>query len=206
MQGKEMPEPEKRKKRIVHKPLTGEGQRRLHILMSPLGGLQTIASHLNELPGLRTELAYPECPPHITDEIEAWALAESIVSGSPAEGMERFNVEAAQHPVRLSIEMAPVNVEGTEEPRPFLAPLNRASDTRGKVLRDLWWYYFRGQGWERLKRCQVCGTWFVDTTKNKSMVRCSARCTTKWWTRDQRKAHGHKLQKTGGKQHGKSKR
>jgi hypothetical protein len=206
MQENEMPEPARRKKRIVRKPLTAKGQRRHQVLMSPLGGLQAIASWLNQLPGLRTELAYPDCPSHISEEVEAWTLAESIASGSPAKGMERFNAEAAHHPVHLSIEMAPIDVEGTEEPRPFLAPLNRTGDTKGKVLRDLWWYYFRGQGWERLKRCQVCAAWFVDTTKNKSMVRCSAGCTSKWWTRDQRKAHGHKLQKTGGKNHGKSKR
>jgi predicted RNA-binding Zn ribbon-like protein len=33
---------------------------------------------------------------------------------------------------------------------------------------------------ERLKCCQRCATWFVDTTRNKSARRCSRACTIAW--------------------------
>ena len=61
-----------------------------------------------------------------------------------------------------------------------------------ETLRHLWWYYFRDQGWTRLKQCQVCHAWFVDLAKNKSTTRCSPACTRKWWTRSRRRQEGHK--------------
>lgn len=44
----------------------------------------------------------------------------------------------------------------------------------------------------RFKRCPQCKRWFVDESKNRTGVRCSAACTNKWWTRARRRANGHR--------------
>jgi len=33
---------------------------------------------------------------------------------------------------------------------------------------------------DRLRRCPVCGRWFVDATRNRSARRCSRKCTIVW--------------------------
>jgi hypothetical protein len=44
---------------------------------------------------------------------------------------------------------------------------------------------------ERLKQCERCERWFLDCTRNKSALRCSARCTSQWWNRARRKKARH---------------
>jgi endogenous inhibitor of DNA gyrase (YacG/DUF329 family) len=68
------------------------------------------------------------------------------------------------------------------------AQRNRTAD---RILWLLWEVFYRHIDLTRLKPCPVCGKWFVDHTKNKSKMRCSARCTWQRWSWDARKEAGH---------------
>jgi len=180
-------------------------QRRNRVLASPLGGLQVIAAHLNQLPGQRAQCQEPDCPEHIKEEVHTWEFAERVVTQSLAQGVELFNAEARHTPMFLQVE----HVQG--EASTFLASCEMRDDRRGDVLRHLWWYYFHAKVGVRLKRCPVCQNFFVDTSKNRVTVRCSTACTDEWWTRARRKDAGHKLNSAarthkGGKSHGAKKR
>jgi len=41
--------------------------------------------------------------------------------------------------------------------------------------------YFRNRARHRLRQCAHCSSWFLDVTRNGSALRCSLRCTRKWW-------------------------
>lgn len=150
-------------------------QRRRRISGSPLGSLQMIADHLNSF----ADGYYP------TPERE-WELAKTIVEAkSLAKKIGRFNSEAEKVDVRLWIE------KKGKAPRPS----ETSDDQKGAVLLHLWRYYFRDEGWIRLKQCLKCKEWFVDATLNKSAVRCSAGCNWAWWSRKRRAEKNHKHQK-----------
>jgi hypothetical protein len=173
--------------------------KRQRVLASPLGGLQVIAAHLNELPGQRAQavnLKGSDWATHLKDEVDAWRWAEHLVTQPLAQAVDLFNAQARQLPVLMQVELAP------KDPHSFLAPLDRGGDRQGDMLRHLWWYYFHGNVWTRLKRCPVCRAWFVDTSKNKVTARCSARCTAQWWSRSRRKEAGHTLTIKRRKSHG----
>lgn len=80
---------------------------------------------------------------------------------------------------------------------------NRATD---RILWELWEVLYRRIDLTRLKKCPVCHTWFVDHSKNKSKVRCSAACTWQRWSWAERKKAGHKLpgSKAKGRDHAKA--
>jgi predicted RNA-binding Zn ribbon-like protein len=40
--------------------------------------------------------------------------------------------------------------------------------------------FFRNPARSRLRRCEQCGTWFTDTTRNQSAKRCGRTCTIRW--------------------------
>jgi hypothetical protein len=57
-------------------------------------------------------------------------------------------------------------------------------------------YYFPpGDGWQRVKVCLQCNSWFLDNTKNKTKCFCSGRCKNRWWSWSRRKESGHNIQK-----------
>lgn len=170
--------------------------RRKQVLASPLGGLQIIAGHLNELTGLRSQFVESDRPSFVKDEVDAWELAERIVSQPLAQAVDLFNEEARSLPMLLQAEL----VQG--ETSTFIASSAKHGNRREDVLRNLWWYYFPKNDWRRLKNCLVCHNWFVDTSKNRVTVRCSSECTAQWWSRTRRKEAGHRVPKKGGKSHG----
>lgn len=53
------------------------------------------------------------------------------------------------------------------------------SEARGFAVLELG-RFFRNSARGRLRRCQQCGTWFIDTTRNQSARRCSRACTIAW--------------------------
>lgn len=150
-------------------------QRMSRIQASPLGALQMIAKHMNSFSDGITP----------TPERE-WELAKTIVeTKSLAKKIERFNEEAEKFTVCLWIE------KKGKAPRPS----ETSHDQTGAVLLHLWRYYFRDEGWLRLKRCLQCKDWFVDATLNKSAVRCSIGCNSLWWNRKRRAEKNHTHQK-----------
>jgi hypothetical protein len=104
------------------------------------------------------------------------------------EGLERANGKVAVH--------------ATHIPLPVVAGMSRNVDA---ILWVLWEVFYRDIDLSRLKDCPVCHRWFVDHSKNKSKVRCSARCTWRRWSWKARKNAGHKLPRKSAKtQKGKS--
>ena len=51
-------------------------------------------------------------------------------------------------------------------------------------------------GLGRVKRCEACGEWFVDYSRNRSGKRCS-RDTWRWWNRERRRKAGQPSQRRG---------
>jgi hypothetical protein len=64
------------------------------------------------------------------------------------------------------------------------------ADWRGQVVKLLVDYFGHASP-GRLKRCPLCGRWFVDQTRNNTRLRCSLACTWRWWSRDRRRQAGH---------------
>lgn len=64
------------------------------------------------------------------------------------------------------------------------------SEARGFAVLELG-RFFRNSARGRLRRCQQCGTWFIDTTRNKSALRCSRACTIAW-SNSQRSKRGER--------------
>ena len=60
-------------------------------------------------------------------------------------------------------------------------------DPLGEGLWLLWRYGFDQGGWERLKRCDRCRRWYVDTMKNKRGRWCTRSCYDKDWNRPARR-------------------
>lgn len=168
-------------------------RQRHEVLRSKLGGLQVIASHLNQF---TDEGIISSNEKEMKEMVEAWKMVEAIVSCSSLEEASAcFNVQAKKQAVYMYVEYP---VKGIEKNKNGLeqfvdyphSPPNAAiaaDSTSGTALWHLWLFYFRDDGWLRLKRCPVCRTWFVDTSKNKSTRRCSEKCTWRYWSRDRRK-------------------
>lgn len=153
------------------------------VLDSQLSGLQTLASILNA------------SEPHADQHNEIRSIIKEIVEmgmdpDTLSKACERFNGYAERYPVLFDV------ILGKDGPIP-LVNLTMVDIPQGGVWL-LWQNYFHDCGHLRLKQCPVCLKWFVDTTRNKSMIRCSSGCTGKWWTRDRRRKKGHKK---GGKRH-----
>ena len=183
---------------------------RKKVQRTPFGGLQIIADRLSDLPDLRCLVAGLDCNPVDKEACTAWALVETIVTEpSLARAAELFTKEASRHPVNMVVEYPVMGIKNGKVPTDdrFIettAPphtLVSSRDAVGAALWHLWLFYFQDFGWLRLKRCQACKTWFVDTSKNRSTLRCSDPCTWKWWDRNQRKNAGHTLTSTRRKPH-----
>ena len=134
----------------------------------------------------------------VAREAEAWGVAEEIVSlSSLSQASRAFTRYCKDHPVTMFAEYPVMDIEKARFVESPLKPPNIGLTSRneiGNALCHLARYYFVDQGWVRLKRCQLCKTWFVDTTKNKSTARCSTSCTNRWWDRNRRRQEGHKQQ------------
>jgi len=57
-----------------------------------------------------------------------------------------------------------------------LEPLGQRGHVAGLLLT---WYWMNPHR-DRLKRCQRCERWFVDSSRNKSARRCTPECTVAW--------------------------
>ncbi len=164
-----------------------------------LGGLQTLADHLNAASAGDMSGEYAR----------AWRKAEEILSHAvpaswaPVPGRtllarlhppsdlaysaEAFNRWARTVPAHL--EVMRVKVKGGK------IGLSPTVHTEGHEGLAAWlvWRLFFVERWQRLKRCPQCRKWFVDKTRNGVMVRCSKSCTDKWWTLLRRQQAGHNV-------------
>lgn len=103
-------------------------------------------------------------------------------------GLERakgtIKINAGHLPIPLSWVVGMFDVATSDE----AMEQNRATD---RILWLLWEVFYRDIDLTRLKNCSVCQTWFVDHSKNKTKVRCSAACTSQRWSWAERKKAGH---------------
>lgn len=166
------------------------------------GGLANLARRLNEIPVYRAAASEVKLErwerEQAIERLRAWELAENIIeSTSLMRAAEQFTDCAKEYPSRMEV------LWHASQPIAVLSMPLRETEV---ALHSVWNYFFHSQGWTRLKRCKLCGKWFLDTSKNKSTVRCSRACTWKWWSRDRRRAASHTAQTKGGARHGKKKR
>jgi hypothetical protein len=176
-----------------------------------LGSLEIIAIHLNRIPTMEKGMAdiWKRAEHIITSLVDPPPLASekrgtSLLANDPykrkggpirlwAAAVMDFNEMAEENPVPLHIESLLFPDNKTE----FITD-EQPRDSAQFAVYLLWLDFFRGRGWERLKRCPQCGKWFVDGSRNRNKNRCSMDCTWKWWSRSKRKeaGHGRKRKKT----------
>ncbi len=75
--------------------------------------------------------------------------------------------------------------------------LGKVDYEEDRIMWLLWEALYHGVDLARLKKCPVCHRWFVDHTKRRNKLRCTAACTTRRWSWEARKEAGHNL--PGGK-------
>lgn len=176
----------------------------------PLFKLEVLASVLNDVP--------PGSPDHAIAEMieklvttppakQEWVkLASPIIGPAPC-------IPAAGSPLYVLNEFLQTNpcilrIEGLErangkiEVRAAHIPLSIFAETNEGVDRILWllWeVFYRAIDLTRLKNCPICHRWFVDHSKNKTKIRCSAACTSKRWSWEARKKTVGSRKVKGGK-------
>ena len=172
--------------------------------------LEVLASVLNDVA--------PDSPDHAIAEMieklvttppaqQEWVRELSRSSTTPCDPVPESPLHALnefllQHPCVLRI-TGLERAKGTIEVRAGHVPVplpwvvgtsdkaieqNRATD---RILWLLWEVFYRNIDLTRLKNCSVCHTWFVDHSKNKTKVRCSAACTSQRWSWAEGKKAGH---------------
>jgi hypothetical protein len=158
---------------------------------------------------------------------QAWVKGQAFIIGptpcTPAPGSPLYvlNKFLQDTPCLLrieGIERAGGNIEVRATHIPLPLPLLMRKEAKGlgitdraieglvehsyaedKILWLLWEVFYRAIDVTRLKNCPVCHKWFVDHTKNKTKIRCSARCTWQRWSWEARKEAGHGSKRKGKK-------
>jgi hypothetical protein len=97
-------------------------------------------------------------------------------------------LERAKGAIEVCAAHLPVPLPWVEETSDKAIEQSRATD---RILWLLWEILYRHIDMTRLKNCPVCHKWFVDRSKNKSKIRCSARCTSQRWSWTERKNANH---------------
>jgi len=202
-----------RRRNVGHVPL--------HLPAKQGLGLQVIADRINDVVAQ---------PPRLEgDELEAWRTVrrqvveplvpalipprprpmlrvgiflmpapETLLSGAPDAPLpewaaSKFNQLSRQSTARLAVKYVPqVGTSARIETR---TELDRA-------LAHVWLYLFQERGWERLKKCRVCGRWFADRTLNRNRTDCSRGCSNRFWSRPQRRIARHKRMGAGKRRKG----
>jgi hypothetical protein len=123
------------------------------------------------------------------DELEVVTLVEEAIAAAvpapfiAADIGQRYDALAAPYPFRYTISGL---VRSTNPKKPdVVMPLVRTKSPMGLVVAWLHDYFGNPQR-DRLRRCTQCRTWFLDTTRNGSALRCSRVCTRKWWSAPER--------------------
>jgi hypothetical protein len=129
-------------------------------------------------------------------EVAAAVLARDYPAISP-EAAARFNALADEAPLSFM-------ADATGAVRPEDADYLVIGVTDTSDFESLPWVHIRAKraegiwaAWlaglivspyrDRLRRCQQCGAWFVDLTRNKSARRCTRACTITWWNKQRPK-------------------
>ena len=152
-----------------------------------------------------------DCDWRLVEELVGESLRASSFNPLPETVLTRFNDFARTVPAISLIGHRALNprVEGplpwvTDEPaivvpdRVMTRPIGPAvtiyriwASERGHLVKLLEEFFLAPER-DRFKRCTRCQRWFVDRTRNKSMERCGATCTWRWWNRARRRAAHHK--------------
>jgi len=178
----------------------------------PLFKLEVLASVLNDVPPDSPDHSLSElierivtCSPEKQEWVRQKELAHIIgpVPCTPAPGSPLYvlNKFLQSSPCILRIEglkraRGKIEVHAKHIPLPEFAGMSEGVD---RILWLLWEVFYRDIDLTRLKNCPICHKWFVDHSKNKSKVRCSARCTWQRWSWEARKAGLGKRKTKGGK-------
>jgi hypothetical protein len=127
-----------------------------------------------------------------------WTVGKTVLTGAfPLKGyydiaVSFFNRWSRHVPVTLAV-FRLTKTKGREVE--FAPEVNARQSEEAYALWSVWRFFFHNPQWRRLKRCPQCRRWFVDHSRPANKVRCSAACTTRWWSMDRRRAAGHRLKK-----------
>lgn len=151
-----------------------------------INALEYLAYCLNGIPRMAPQTA------------KYWRMAETIATewlrgdvASMRRSLEQFNRWAASKP--LSVGVHPEHLTDKYAVGMWLSmDITTPHDGRDAIF-IVWKTFFLNVKRPHLKRCPECHHWFVDKTRNGSMVRCSTSCTNKWWTLERRREAGHNV-------------
>ncbi len=159
--------------------------------------LEEIAFHLNAIPKMKgmaaawrkvEEIVALVSPPPEA-KAKVWDVTARAAHGPLSKATKVFNEWSSDLPVWLMVHRDVDKKGNTVKVHPLV---HHGTSDEKVAAWFLWEGIFRHEGWLRIKRCPQCNQWFVDDTKNRSMVRCSPSCSRKWWTVDRRRAARHK--------------
>jgi hypothetical protein len=161
--------------------------------------LEVLASVLNDVPPDSPERAIADLIERLVSTPPAkqgWVKGQAFIIGptpcTPAPGSPLYvlNKFLETNPCILRIEgfgraNGNIAAHATHIPFSVVTGTGKELDT---ILWLLWEVFYRAIDLTRLKNCPVCHRWFVDHSKNKSKVWCSARCTWQRWSWAARKS------------------
>jgi len=190
--------------------LVGVKRGNLLDLKKPWAGVAVIADHLNNPHLMGNSPIWQEVKEIVENIVDPMPVGGEKESGKtvltrrrkirpiPLWGLaiSRFNTLAKDNPIPLMVsgkisprakdnlilQSGSIKIRAGHAPNPTLEQM---------ATYYLWEYFFRNNGWERLKQCPRCGKWFVDDSRNKKKERCSLHCTNRWWSWGRRKEAGH---------------
>jgi hypothetical protein len=190
--------------------LVGVKRRHSPHLKKAWAGVAVIADHLNSPHLMGTSPIWQEVKEIVELIIDPMPVGGEKESGKTllsrrrkirpiplwGEAISRFNTLAKDNPIPLMVsgkispkakdnlilQSGSIKIRAGHAPNPTLEQM---------ATYHLWEYFFRNNGWERLKQCPQCGKWFVDDSRNKKKERCSVQCTDRWWSWGRRREAGH---------------
>jgi hypothetical protein len=186
--------------------------------------LEVLASVLNDVPPGSPDRAIAELIERLVSTPPAWVKVTAPIIGptlcEPAPGSPLYvlNKFLSWNPCALRItglERANGNIEICADHLPISVPalyqkqlgisdeqvvgFVKNARTMDQILWVLWEVFYRKVDLTRLKTCPICHRWFVDHSKNKTKIRCSAVCTSKRWSWEARKSTVGSRKAKGGK-------
>ena len=110
------------------------------------------------------------------------AVVEAVLGSRypaiPAAAAEAFDALASGQPLEYTIRRRPLRAHVIR--LDHRTPMHLCSTSEFGMMVAWLATYFMNPSRDRLRRCQHCGRWFVDRTRNKSSLRCSRDCTIAW--------------------------
>ena len=152
-------------------------------LAVPIASLRKFAARLNSADSVGRHAA-------ARDNWASWVMALPVSTRAFAGVFEPFD---SQNRLRaLAGTLAQLfELEPTAAEKETFRGAGNAADQVALLMRMILRQFVGDHVAARIKKCPVCTHWFADSTRNRSMDRCSRACTWQWWSRSRRRAAQH---------------